>query len=446
MTFVKLYNDDCLKQLPKIKDKVDLVIVDLPYAQTACKWDCMIDLKQMWIELKKICKRDCVYVFFCTTKFGYKLIQSNEKFFRYDLIWEKSRKVGFLSANKMPLRKHEMMYVFADSSTDDIDNDRNLGLRAYAEKVKNYINKPIKTIDKDVGNQGIHHFYSFKSTQFELPTEKTYNILIDKYNLREMEGFREHKSLTDEWEKILEPTYNAQKVEGKPYKTKGGDAENYYRKEGTTYSMTGVENKGDRHPTSILHYPEVPDEQEQREHSMMYVFKEKGGCYNPQKVEGKPYKAFETKNNKQIGEVYGGKSLHNENKGDRHPTSVLHYPDDGKVCDNVYKAPVIHYTDSRSNIHAPRHPTSIVKFNNPKKSLHRTQKPVDLIEWLIKSYSNEGDVVLDYTMGSGSTGIACLNTGRSFIGIEKDPAIFKIAKDRLLRYEIEEMIFEHQLK
>jgi DNA modification methylase len=68
-------------------------------------------------------------------------------------------------------------------------------------------------------------------------------------------------------------------------------------------------------------------------------------------------------------------------------------------------------------------------------------KPSDLCEWLVKSYSNEGDTVLDFCMGSGSTGIACLNTDRNFIGIEKDPVIFKVAKDRLLKYEIEEMTF-----
>jgi len=104
---VKIYNTDCFTYFEKEKDKtIDLVLVDLPYGQTACKWDSLIDLNKMWIELKRICKSDCIYIFFCTTKFGYKLIQSNERWFKYDLVWEKSRKVGFLSANKMPLRKH----------------------------------------------------------------------------------------------------------------------------------------------------------------------------------------------------------------------------------------------------------------------------------------------------------------------------------------------------
>jgi site-specific DNA-methyltransferase (adenine-specific) len=69
--------------------------------------------------------------------------------------------------------------------------------------------------------------------------------------------------------------------------------------------------------------------------------------------------------------------------------------------------------------------------SNFKKRLHPTQKPVDVCEWLIKSYSNEGDVVLDFCMGSGSTGVACQNTGREFIGIELDEEIFKIAEERL---------------
>ena len=68
----------------------------------------------MWIEIKRMMKPNAVILFYCTTKFGYKLIQSNEKWFRYDLIWKKSRKVGFLSANKMPLRQHENIYVFKD--------------------------------------------------------------------------------------------------------------------------------------------------------------------------------------------------------------------------------------------------------------------------------------------------------------------------------------------
>lgn len=79
-------------------------------------------------------------------------------------------------------------------------------------------------------------------------------------------------------------------------------------------------------------------------------------------------------------------------------------------------------------------PSDVLEFNtvpNRKGKLHPTQKPVDLCEWLIKTYSNEGDVVLDNCMGSGSTGVACVNTNRSFVGIELDKNYFDIVKERI---------------
>ena len=72
-----------------------------------------------------------------------------------------------------------------------------------------------------------------------------------------------------------------------------------------------------------------------------------------------------------------------------------------------------------------------MKKNQYQKKYHPTQKPVDFLEYLIKTYTNEGDLVLDFTMGSGSTGVACLNTNRRFIGIELDEDYFNIAKKRI---------------
>ena len=229
---MNIYNDDCFNVLGTIKDKVDLVLVDLPYGQTACKWDTKIDLDKMWEELKKICKENCIYIFFTTTKYGVDLINSNRKWFRYDIVWIKHNAVGFLNANKMPLRSHEMLYIF-------------------------------------------------------------------------------------------------------------------YKKRGT---------------------------------------------YNPQKTEGKPYKARK----KGCAPIYG----------------------------DVKRIPI-------NNTDGKRHPLSHIKFNTDKKIKHSTAKPIELCEWLIKSYSNEGELVLDFTMGSGTTGVACKNTGRKFIGIEKDKEIFEYAKERL---------------
>ena len=85
----------------------------------------------------------------------------------------------------------------------------------------------------------------------------------------------------------------------------------------------------------------------------------------------------------------------------------------------------------KRSIGSKRYPISIIKFNREKTRLHPTQKPVLLMEWLIKTYTNEGELVLDFTMGSGSTGVAALNTNRKFIGIELDEKYFNIAIKRL---------------
>ena len=77
------------------------------------------------------------------------------------------------------------------------------------------------------------------------------------------------------------------------------------------------------------------------------------------------------------------------------------------------------------------YPKSILKYNSVSKNVHPTQKPIDLLEYLIKTYTNEGDLILDFTMGSGSTGLACMNTNRRFVGIELDEKYFNIAVDRL---------------
>tara|TARA_R110002126_G_scaffold289221_1_gene443821 strand:- start:3457 stop:4263 length:807 start_codon:yes stop_codon:yes gene_type:complete len=133
-----LYNGDCLEVMKDLSaNSVDLIICDLPYGcltgggitkkETAekygrkgtegisgCAWDVKIDLEAFWKEVKRIRKNEhtpCIH--FCTTKFGFELYSSNPSEFRYDLVWDKQRGVSFLSANKMPMRSHEMVYVFS---------------------------------------------------------------------------------------------------------------------------------------------------------------------------------------------------------------------------------------------------------------------------------------------------------------------------------------------
>ena len=88
-----------------------------------------------------------------------------------------------------------------------------------------------------------------------------------------------------------------------------------------------------------------------------------------------------------------------------------------------------HYVQEYTN-----YPTQLLEFSNEGKTVHPTQKPVALLEYLIKTYTNEGDIVLDNTMGSGSTGVACVNTNRMFVGMEKDEKYFNIAKERIENY------------
>ena len=87
------------------------------------------------------------------------------------------------------------------------------------------------------------------------------------------------------------------------------------------------------------------------------------------------------------------------------------------------------------------YPTDIIKSTKKEKTVHPTQKPTDLLEYLIKTYTNENDIVLDNCMGSGTTGVACMNTNRKFIGIELDNNYFDIASKR-----IEEAFFNAQNK
>lgn len=143
---IRLVLGDCIEKMKDISAaSVDCIICDLPYgclatgqntnkkinriengivtgpkAQTqdgllsGCAWDIKINLEQFWTQAKRILKDEhCPVIHFCTTKFGYELIKSNEKWFRYDLVWDKQRGVSFLTANKMPMRSHEMVYVFS---------------------------------------------------------------------------------------------------------------------------------------------------------------------------------------------------------------------------------------------------------------------------------------------------------------------------------------------
>lgn len=129
-----LLQGDCLELMKTLPNKsIDLFLCDLPYGcliggagvsrrrreagnggMFGCSWDIKIDLTQFWEQVKRLMKDDHTpIIHFCSTKFGADLINSNPDWFRYDLVWSKPNGVGFLSANKMPMRSHEMIYVFS---------------------------------------------------------------------------------------------------------------------------------------------------------------------------------------------------------------------------------------------------------------------------------------------------------------------------------------------
>lgn len=144
-------------------------------------------------------------------------------------------------------------------------------------------------------------------------------------------------------------------------------------------------------------------------HETILIFSKSAACYvknpenamvyNPQMTEGKPYKAISGANSTNYDTKWSKQTM-TVNNGTRYPRDIQRYPHDK------------------------------VKF-------HPTQKPVSLLEYLIKTYTNEGDIVLDNCMGSGSTGVAAININRKFLGIEKDPEYFKIAVGRINEIQFE---------
>jgi len=110
-----LLHGDCLEQMKGLDDdSVDFIFCDLPYGQTSCKWDIIIPWEPFWKEIMRVKKLHTPIFMTTTTKFGVELINNCPKKcpFRYDLVWVKSAPAGFLSAKKMPMRKHEMVYAF----------------------------------------------------------------------------------------------------------------------------------------------------------------------------------------------------------------------------------------------------------------------------------------------------------------------------------------------
>jgi len=234
----KIILGESIQEMSKLADEsIDMILCDLPYGTTQCKWDTIIPFKDLWEQYERIIKPNAAIVLTASQPFTSNLVMSNIKIFRYSLVWEKSKSTGYLNSKKMPMRSHEDILVF-------------------------------------------------------------------------------YKSL---------PTYNPQMTQGEPY------------------------DKGKAHrPTEV---------------------------YREQKGE-----------------------IHVKNDtGLRYPRSVQYFKT----------------AESEGEVY------------------HPTQKPISLMEWLIKTYTNENDLVLDNCIGSGTSALAAIRTNRRYIGIEIDESYYNITLKRI---------------
>ena len=226
---MELINGDCLEEMKKLPDKsVDLFVCDLPYGclenkgnpvrkrfingedtgtllqgQTigGCSWDVPINLEEFWIQVERLMKNEHTpIIHFCNARFGYELIKSKEDWFRYDLIWSKPNGVGFLNANKQPLRNHENIYIFAKKGATyyrkDVEVEGAREWKQFGKPKTNAVysvvreNQVIRDAGKVTSKAGIRciksiiEFINIK-TKGRHPTQKPldlYKFLIERYS------------------------------------------------------------------------------------------------------------------------------------------------------------------------------------------------------------------------------------------------------------------------
>jgi len=341
-----LRNGNCLELMKTIPDKsVDLLICDLPYGETNCKWDCKIDLVEFWDEFKRIRKsKKVACIHFCSTKFGYTLIKSWEKGYKMDMVWKKRKKTGALQSRHRPMRNHEMVYFFYDEA-------------------------PMYNRDK-------YH----KRIQAKPAIEKSETAVMGKEPVGK---------------NAFEPPNPASVVEEEsknktiPRKDRKGMGEKsgIYSKENQTTSNFEPPN-----PASVLEESKWTEE---------HLNNNKAGAGTNNKTDIYSKEAI--------------KKFYKENGTGFEP------PNPASVLEEYIEP-------------AEDEPWSM--FESTKvfigKRHHQTEKPIDILEFFLKYWTNENDTILDPTMGSGSTGVACKKIGnRKFIGFELDPLIYEVAKKRI---------------
>jgi len=375
---INITNGDCLKLMKGLPDKsIDLFICDLPYGETNCKWDSVIDLDEFWNEFKRLRKsKRTACIHFCSTKFGYTLIKSNEKMFKMDMVWKKRNKTGGLQSRHRPMRNHEMVYFFYEQAPK-YNRDK--------------YHKRIQT--QNVGGKKNQH--GFDSEGESNHGKKSFEPPNPASVVEEEKPKR--KSVKDR-KSMCEPT-------------------GLYSKENQTASSFDPPN-----PASVISEAEI------EEKTVWGIDKDK----THPKGNGQ---AFDPPN----------------------PASIVEETEDvwgqskfscGGDCGRLNE------DGSYKGKYEPPNPSSVLleEFIEPAedepysmyeskkvfigKRHHQTEKPLDILEFFIKYWSDEGHTILDPTMGSGSTGVACKTLKRNFIGYEMNEKIFKVAENRIKKVEV----------
>ena len=298
-----LYHGDCLIESDKIETgSVDLILTDLPYGTVKnikdvnhgmsgkCQWDNVINTNSVMLIADRILRKNGKMILFAQQPFTTELIQNviSKIQFNFSMIWEKDHFANSLISKKAPVNYYEDILVFSKTHDTKLLHP----LRQYFKTVKSFMGLNLKQINIKLGHRRAEHTFYIDSTQYGLCTEKTYNELIEIFNIGKMEGFKTYSELNS-INKKYESTFN----------------------------------------------------------------------------------------------LWEGNKI-------------------------------------KSNI---------LKYKKDYNGYHPTQKPVLLLEDLIKTFSNKNNLVVDLTMGSGSTGAACMNTNRKFIGIEKEEKYCEIAAKRIER-------------
>jgi len=384
---INISNGDCLTLMKDIPDKsVDLFICDLPYGETNCKWDSKIDLDEFWKEFKRIRKsKRTACIHFCSTKFGYTLIKSNEDMFKMDMVWKKRNKTGGLQSRHRPMRNHEMVYFFYEQAPKYNRDKYHKRIQAKKEHNIEKEEKPKKKLsDKTI--YGCNPEARHGKKAFEPPNPASVVEEKTTYGISK----EECKNSIDESVRYngnnFEPPNPASVLEEKYTKE-------YLHNKQKTIGTGGSEMRGIFSKENIKKYN-----------------KENGVGFEPPN----PASVISEAEREETKDVWG-------------ETKFSCGGDCGRLNeDGTYKMP-----------YDPPNPPSV--FESTKvfigKRHHQTEKPQDILEFFIKYWSDPGQTILDPTMGSGSTGVACKTLKRNFIGFEKDEKIYKVAEERIKKVE-----------